>query len=108
MQTRLCLNTYNDYTHGNDPDVFPHRQKVGMVPRCAIPEKHMIMHYNGRVPLCELSQQQTSIPEGLIVGDIHDNSLRDIWNAPLFRQYRQGHRKRLDALTPICRGCIGG
>jgi len=98
----------HDYTHGNDSDVFTHYQKEGLVPRCSIPTKHMIMHWNGRVPLCEMSQQQTGIPEGLIVGDIHNMSLKEIWNAPLFVQYRQGHRMRDNALTPICRGCIGG
>lgn len=98
----------HDYTHGNDSDVFTHYQKEGLVPRCSIPTKHMLMHWNGRVPICEMSQQQTGVPEGVIVGDIHTMSLKEIWTAPLFEQYRRGHRKRDNTLTPICKGCIGG
>jgi len=98
----------HDYTHGNDADVFPHRQQEGAIPRCSLPTKAMIVHWNGKVPLCELSQQQTGIPEGLIAGDIHWQSLKEIWGSPLFAQYRRGHRTRAAELTPICRGCFGG
>jgi MoaA/NifB/PqqE/SkfB family radical SAM enzyme len=98
-----------DYTRGKDSDVFEHRQNAfASIPRCSLPIKGMILHYNGRVPLCELSQRQTGIPEGLIAGDIHSSTIRDIWNSPLFRQYRFGHRARNAELTPICRGCLGG
>ena len=99
----------HDYTRVDDPDVFVHDQKrKGSIPRCSLPTKAMIVHWNGRVPICELSQQQTGIPEGLIAGDIHDQSLREIWNSALFVQYRQGHRHRQAGLTPICSGCHGG
>jgi MoaA/NifB/PqqE/SkfB family radical SAM enzyme len=98
----------HDYTRGNDADVFVHVQKVGLIPRCSLPTNAMFVHWNGRVPICELSQQQTGIPEGIIAGDIHKQSLREIWNSPLFIQYRTGHRSRRAELTPICRGCVGG
>ena len=98
----------HDYTHGNDADVFDHTQSAGAIPRCSLPTKAMIVHWNGRVPVCELSQQQTGIPEGLIAGDVHTSTLQEIWNSPLFVQYREGHRKRLAELTPICHGCFGG
>src|SRR2546423_6980087 len=98
----------HDYTQGVFPDAFPHRQDEGLIPRCSLPSKAMIVHYNGTVPLCELSQRQTGMPDGLIVGDIHKTTLKEIWNSPLFRQYREGHRKRDGVLTPICKGCVGG
>ena len=98
----------HDYTHGNDPDVFRHVQMEGIVPRCSLPEKAMIVHYTGRVPVCELSQQQTGIPEGLIAGDISEQTLEEIWNSDTFVQYRRGHRERRPELLPICRGCVSG
>jgi MoaA/NifB/PqqE/SkfB family radical SAM enzyme len=98
----------HDYTRGNDADVFSHVQKQGLIPRCSLPTKAMCVHWNGRVPICELSQQQTGIPEGVIAGDIHKQCLAEIWNSPLFVQYRAGHRTRRTDLTPICRGCVGG
>lgn len=98
----------HDYTRGNDPDVFIHDQKrKGTIPRCSLPTKAMFIHWNGRVPICEMAQQQTGIPEGVIAGDIHEHSLRAIWNSALFVQYRAGHRYRRAELTPICRGCVG-
>jgi MoaA/NifB/PqqE/SkfB family radical SAM enzyme len=98
----------HDYTKGAYADVFTHQQSGGQIPRCSIPSKAMIVHWNGTVPLCELSQRQTGMPYGLIVGDVHTSTLREIWNSPVFRQYREGHRKRDGSLTPICRGCVGG
>jgi MoaA/NifB/PqqE/SkfB family radical SAM enzyme len=98
----------HDYTKGAFSDVFQHQQDGGLIPHCSIPSKAMIVHWNGKVPLCEFSQRQTGMPDGLIVGDVHTTTLREIWNSPLFLQYRAGHRKRDESLTPICRGCIGG
>jgi MoaA/NifB/PqqE/SkfB family radical SAM enzyme len=89
-------------------DYFPHFQAVGLIPRCSLPSRVMIVHWNGRVPICENSQRQTGIPEGVIVGDINKNTLREVWEAQTFRQYRLGHRTRNAALTPICKGCAGG
>ncbi len=98
----------HDYTQGLDSDVFAHRPPRALIPRCALPANDMIMHFDGSVPLCELSQRQTDIPGGLIVGNIHEQDLSSIWNAPLMRQYRLGHQKRRHELTPICAGCVGG
>jgi MoaA/NifB/PqqE/SkfB family radical SAM enzyme len=89
------------------PDVFRHFHNVGLVPRCTYPSRSMMVHWNGRVPLCEASRQQTGIPDGLVVGNICEKSLREIWQSHIFRQYRAGHRTRNANLTPICRGCVG-
>jgi MoaA/NifB/PqqE/SkfB family radical SAM enzyme len=89
------------------PDVFRHFHNVGLVPRCTYPSRSMMVHWNGKVPLCEASRQQTGIPDGLVVGNICENSLREIWQSRVFHQYRTGHRTRNASLTPICRGCVG-
>ena len=54
----------HDYTRGMDPDVFPHYQVSGLIPRCSVPSKAMTLHWNGTIPLCELSQRQTGMPDG--------------------------------------------
>jgi MoaA/NifB/PqqE/SkfB family radical SAM enzyme len=90
-----------------EPDVFAHFHNSGLVPRCAYPSRSMMVHWNGKVPLCEASRQQTGVPDGLVVGDINETSLREIWQSQVFQQYRKGHRTRNASMTPICRGCVG-
>ena len=90
-----------------ESDVFPHHHAAGLIPRCSYPSRVMVVHWNGKVPLCEISQRQTGIPDGLLVGNIHETPLREIWQSQVFRQYREGHRTRNANLTPICRGCVG-
>jgi MoaA/NifB/PqqE/SkfB family radical SAM enzyme len=93
-------------TRGADPDSFPHHHEAGLIPRCNLPSKVMIVHWNGKVPICEYSQRQTGIPDGVVVGDVRQTSLREIWNSQTFNDYRRGHRERRSELTPICRGCL--
>jgi len=97
----------HDYTKGNEPDVFAHRHDQGLIPRCTFLSKGMIVHWNGKVPICELSQRQTGMADGLIVGDVFSSTLAEIWRSQTFEEYRRGHRERRAELTLICRGCIG-
>jgi hypothetical protein len=46
-------------------------------------------------------------PEGLVLGNVGEDTLAGMWNGPVMRQYRQGHRDRNESLIPICRGCPG-
>jgi MoaA/NifB/PqqE/SkfB family radical SAM enzyme len=98
----------HDYTRGNVSDVFPHVQQIGTTPRCGLPFNAIIVYWNGKIPICELSQQQIGVPGGLVAGDVHEQSLRQIWKASLFRRFREGHKGRREDLIPICRGCEGG
>jgi MoaA/NifB/PqqE/SkfB family radical SAM enzyme len=75
--------------------------------RCIMPLKTLDVHWNGNVPLCSYSDIQTGNPLGLVLGNIRDSTLTALWNGPLMRQYRQGHRHRDPAMTPICKGCRG-
>jgi len=96
-----------DYAKGNLRDVFPHHQLTGLVPRCTYPSRVLVVHWNGKIPICEVSQRQTGIPDGFVVGNLRENTLREIWHASVFRQYREGHKTRNASLTPICKGCVG-
>lgn len=92
---------------GVQSDVFGHFHGVGLIPRCTYPSRSIMVHWDGKVPLCEASRQQTGNPDGLVVGNIHESSLFEIWRSPVFQQYRNGHRTRNANLTPICKGCVG-
>ena len=80
----------------------------GTIPRCAVTLKAMVVLYDGTVPLCGLSMTRTPDELGLVVGAVPRSTLSEIWRAPIMNQYRKGHRTRNGAMTPICRGCVGG
>jgi MoaA/NifB/PqqE/SkfB family radical SAM enzyme len=83
----------------SSPDRYPH---------CTVPLKTMSVMWNGKVPLCDFSEKQTGNPEGLVLGNIADDTLQDLWNHKIIRQYRQGHRDRDIGRIPICQNCVGG
>jgi MoaA/NifB/PqqE/SkfB family radical SAM enzyme len=76
-------------------------------PRCAVPFKVLQVHWDGIVPLCSYSTYQTGAPDGLVVGNIYESTIHEIWNGGLLKQYRNGHRFRNTEWTPICKGCNG-
>jgi len=89
----------------HDPDVFvPARVPGDRPPRCGSPFKQQDVNWTGNVPLCGGSARQVG-PPGLIVGNVRDASLAELWQHPLLRQYREGIRRADHASTPMCRGC---
>jgi MoaA/NifB/PqqE/SkfB family radical SAM enzyme len=75
--------------------------------RCTLPFKILDVNWNGNVPLCTYSRRQTGNVDGLLIGNINQHSLLEIWKRPIIQQYRDGHRYRKEELIPICRGCKG-
>jgi MoaA/NifB/PqqE/SkfB family radical SAM enzyme len=90
---------------GTDTDVFALQCGVGVYPHCTLPFKQIEVHWNGNVPLCTYSQVQSGRAEGLLLGNIQDDTLAAMWNSDTMRGYREGHRQRNPALMPICEGC---
>lgn len=89
---------------GEEGDVFV-RGTVEPYPPCLIPFRVLGVGWDGVVPLCRTSAFQTSNPQGLVAGNINETTLSDIWRSELFRQYRDGHRRRDEAQMPICHNC---
>ena len=87
-----------------DGDAFP-VGKPASYPSCVLPFRMLGVAWSGEVPLCRGSAFQTGKPEGLVLGNIHTSTLAEMWHGPLIRQYREGHRKRLAGLMPICCNC---
>ena len=89
-------------------DAFlPVQRERGDCPCCILPYKEVVVYWNGDVPVCSLAVQQAASP-GLLVGNIGGQSLPALWNGPLMRQYRGGHRGGDPGEMPRCRGCGGG
>ena len=78
----------------------------GSYPTCSLPFKELQVNWNGDVPLCGLSAQQLP-PVGLILGNVMEESLDELWNHSLMAQYRQGHHSRDCRKMEICKGCSG-
>jgi MoaA/NifB/PqqE/SkfB family radical SAM enzyme len=89
-----------------DPDTYPVRLP-GVFPRCTLTLREIEVRWNGDVPLCNRSDRQTGIPEGVLLGNINTNTILDLWSHPLMRQYRVAHRARDEENIPICNGCRG-
>lgn len=73
-------------------------------PVCALPFNAMGVNWNGDAPLCYNSILQYE-PPGLILGNLGDTGLADIWNGDVLTQYREAHHKRIPELMPLCKGC---
>lgn len=85
-------------------DAYP-RAHVEGFPSCVMPFRMLDVSWNGDVPLCRGSAHQTRSSDGILLGNIHNTSLAEMWHGPLIAQYREGHRRRAGELMPICRGC---
>lgn len=90
-----------------EPDSFLATISERDWPRCSMPFKELKILWNGNVPLCKYSHLQTKDEVGLRLGNINENTIRDLWNNPVMKQYRNAHRTRNTAEMPICRGCFG-
>jgi MoaA/NifB/PqqE/SkfB family radical SAM enzyme len=90
----------------NTDDLFRHSEPQHY-PRCTLPLKALDVCWNGDVPLCDFADKQTGKPGGLLLGNVARNTLQELWNHGIIRQYRQGHRERDPDKMPICRGCVG-
>ena len=51
---------------------------------------------SGNVVVCEVHDEVS-------LGDLHEQSLRDIWHGPRYREFR---RRYIDGAVPACRGCV--
>ena len=74
-------------------------------PPCTLPFRSLGVSWDGSVPLCRVSAFQTGKSDGLMLGNINQSTLAEIWDGAILRQYREGHRHRVPSLMPVCRNC---
>ena len=77
------------------------RYDPGARPRCAQPWKRVMVRHNGDVvPCCDASGL------GLVIGNIGENSLEEIWLDQRAEDIRILHREGRYQDEPICRACM--
>lgn len=75
-------------------------------PKCSMPFKHMEIKWTGEVLMCCYTAFQVGYP-GLVIGNVMNDSILNLWNCETMKQYRLAHRKRLKEKMPVCEGCPG-
>ena len=97
---KINNNTYDD-------DVFhPIQNRENSIPICKTPFIGFEVLFNGNVLLCSYSKYQIGYP-GLIIGNVLDKRISELWNCKIMNTYRKAHRKRIKELMSICTGCPG-
>jgi MoaA/NifB/PqqE/SkfB family radical SAM enzyme len=90
-----------------DDDVFiPIQNTQSSFPKCSMPFKHMEIRYTGEVLMCYYSFFQMGSP-GLVIGNVINSSINELWNCKIMKEYRNAHRKRIEEKIPVCMGCPG-
>jgi radical SAM protein with 4Fe4S-binding SPASM domain len=95
-----------DY-YGLGGDMFPVAQGASTFRPCKSIFKMAGVNWNGDVPLCDSSALQLGCPAGLILGNVNQQALDDIWRCEIIRQVRQAHRERSYERAEVCRSCPG-
>lgn len=67
--------------------------------RCARPHRHIVVAYDGTVPIC----CAVDTTQAEVVGDVNENTLVEIWNSKRFFQYR--HSLQQGIRDKDCSGC---
>jgi radical SAM protein with 4Fe4S-binding SPASM domain len=83
--------------------LFPkhHRYDPGPAPRCGQPWKRVMIRHNGDViPCCDASGLD------LVIGNIHQHSLSEIWRGPQAESIRRLHQEGRYQEHPVCRACM--
>ncbi|MCA9148942.1 MAG: radical SAM protein [Planctomycetales bacterium] len=97
--TRLQETSYMD-------SFAPRHTENHTIPKCSMIFKNLEVKYDGQVLLCGQSYYQHG-DGGLELGNISRDTLHSLWNSPIMKTYRDGHRKRNEAVISMCRGCQG-
>ncbi len=68
---------------------------------CAIPFWRAWILWNGDMVLCCVDWERTTV-----FGNIHEQSIKEIWNGPAYRRYRERMKNR-DVAGTLCEYCQG-
>lgn len=67
---------------------------------CISPWSSMIIHYDGKVPLCGVDFENK-----FIMGDTNNSKIREIWQSEKFDKVRQKHASGKRNDIELCKGC---
>lgn len=97
----FSIQSYGRYESADPPD-FPRSRTVPPPPgRCAQPHKRLLVRHNGLVlPCCDASGLE------LVMGDIHQQSLAEIWAGEKLAELRQAlSRNDFNGSASVCLAC---
>ena len=86
---------YSEYGVFNDGERFYKRRLP-----CFLLWRHMSIYVNGRVGLCGCFAK-----EEVIMGDVSKQSLKDVWNSDMFKQYRRSNSELSFNELGVCDRC---
>ncbi len=92
---------------GTGIDLFTILPKMeGSFRQCEYPFKAMGICWNGDLPLCPAIEERLKVSDGgLLLGNVNNDSLLEVWHGPSLRQYREAHRSCQPSGAPLCVGC---
>lgn len=67
---------------------------------CVSPFSTMVINFDGKVPLCCIDCNNSSL-----VGDITHNNIKEIWTGEIFSKIRNNHANSNRNILSLCRGC---
>ncbi len=67
---------------------------------CTLPFYTLNVNFNGKVSACSFDWRH-----GLIMGNVNDDSLRNIWRGRPWEEFRVMHLRKLRDQLPLCAGC---
>ena len=88
-----------DFTLGTNPDTFDGAPNVKRI-ACAWPLYQMTVNWNGIVQPCNEDWSWVNI-----MGDIHENTLREIWNGDKFNAFRKMQLRGERFANKACGNC---
>lgn len=78
---------------------FNELEKYSCVP-CISPWSTIVIHFDGKVPLCGSDYNSK-----VIIGDFNTKSIKDIWTSENLNKIRTKHSSGKRNDIPLCRGC---
>ncbi len=95
-ERNLLVSAYADDARKlRDKDLFPFQKKV-----CPFPFYTMVINANGDVTACCVDWNKNTR-----VGNVHNNSVHEIWHGQAFREFRRMHLENRRAENPSCQNC---
>lgn len=85
---------------------YPIQTKLNSYPKCSMPFKHMEFKFSGEVLMCYYTLHQIG-PPGLVLGNVNDSTILQLWNHPIMKTYRDAHRNRNSEKMSVCKSCPG-
>jgi len=82
-------------------DLSKFKTKKSIAYPCRKPWSELIVMSDGRVPLCCVDCDGS-----IILGDLNNQTISDVWNNEKFRKIRQLHLSYQADQIPICRNCL--